>query len=374
MAAGDFTASASNKPIIRLNELHRQPTMVQAEFSHPVMTAKTLMEKQSVQITPTLNGRECIGVKAWYMEAGFDATTYSGSVADATLVCDNGSGTQLQTNSQDYVNNVFINAKVAVPSFRCSNESEYIEEKAKALLKATTDIKRKLNNAHFLPLLTGNVQEDQWGAANRPALWEEASSGGNRLAVDPSLWNYDLLLELELLADFNEMEKGEYSIIDSTSLYVDKNVQEYRRLNDDGKDGNAIYNSHNIHWDHRNIESTLSRKSTFVVQNSVVCFWNTAWYSPTPELVDPSLNLYQYTIDDPELMWNNNGTMQRLQYHVEESFVCANRTSNQERVYNHVFLVTLIGGLYLAPTGFNKAGVPARELTGVLEIVNEVIV
>ena len=165
----------------------------------------------------------------------------------------------------------------------------------------------------------------------------------------------------------------DYIIIDSSNLWMDRALAEIRSRNNDQRDEAASFNQFNIHWDTRDMESTLGRRSTFIVNPNVVGFWNVTWSNPAsnPTLEDASNNLWTYRIADPILKWNDNGTMRPVEYEVEYSYECLNRTSVGQRQYAHKYYIRLIGGLVIAPLGFNKAATPAAELSGIMEIVNE---
>lgn len=370
MPTGVFTPSTSRKLLKEISSTFTRPTMVEAEYSHPVMTAKLLLEKQTSQWEPRLmEGKICQGVDIWYQQSGVDTVTHSGTSASATT-CTIPAGLEAQTNSTAYNNNVFIEATVTINDKKCDNELQFIDESRKQIQKAITDIHRKLNTDFAIPLLTNNVQPNQYAsAATNLSILPQGT--GNRLKLDPSLWNFEALQSFKLLADQNDIY--DYFILDSSNLWIDRALAEIRSRNSDQRDEIASFNQFNIHWDTRDMETTLGRRSTFIVNPNVIGFWNVTWSAPftNPTLEDPQNNLWTYQMPDPILRWNDNGTMRPVMYEVEYSYECINRTSVGQRQYAHKYYIRLVGGLVMAPAGYSKAAVPAAELTGVLEIVNE---
>lgn len=350
-----------------IDQTFRRPTMVEAEFSHPVMTTKLLMERQTSNFNLIFDGSGvCQGADVWFLQSGADLVTHSGTAASGTT-CAIPAGTQLQTNSESYDNNCFVEAVAEVEDNRCDNELQFVQESAKAIAKAMNDIRRKLNTEHALPLLTNNVQVNQWANATQYNFLDQGT--GNRLKLAPGDWSFESLQYIKALAAQNDLD--EYFILDGMNLWADRGLAEVRRLNDDQRDEVELFNQFDIHWDLRDLDATLGRRSTFVVNPNVLAYWNVTWNTPVPQNTDPSNNVWEYTLADPMLMYNRNGVMAPVQYEVEYRFECINRNNTTQKRYVHRYYIRHIGGMAIAPLGFNKAAVPARELSGILEIVNE---
>lgn len=377
MPTGVFTPSASRKLLQEVTQRFTRPTMIEAEFSHPVMTAKLLLERNTASWEPRImNGNICQGVDIWFLQSGADTVTSSGT-APGALTCTSPAGIEAQTNNVSYNNNIAIEATVTINDKKCDNELQFIDESRKQIQKAITDIHRRLNAEFAIPLLTNNVQPNQYaGAANYSLL---SQGTGNRLKLDPALWNFESLQAMKLLANNNDIY--EYFVLDSSNLWLDRALAEIRNQNRAGQTGQdelASFNQFDIHWDTRDMETALTRRSTFIVNPNVIGFWNVTWSSPfnSPTMEDSSQNLWTYTMPDPILRWNDNGTLRPVMYEVEYSYECLNRSSVGQRQYAHKYFIRLYGGLVIAPPGMTKppigsATAPAAELTGIMEIVNE---
>jgi hypothetical protein len=70
MAAGDFTASVSNRAIIQLNQMFNTPNHTQVETLEPAMSAKALLSRHRARTSQMLVNGKCVGVKAWYQRGG----------------------------------------------------------------------------------------------------------------------------------------------------------------------------------------------------------------------------------------------------------------------------------------------------------------
>lgn len=357
MPAGDFTASVADRVKLQLEKMFKMPGPAQAEFFHPVMSAKLVLERQTVEVEPVLQNGKCIGVKAWYLQDLQSSIVHSGTTprTNQDADCNIPTGKELRTEGTDYDNNLYIEASRIVKDGKCNNLLEFTTESAKALEKAMLDIRKELNT-RVINLLAANAQANQY---TQVADYITASAG-NRLKIAPSNWDFETLAELRLLAENNQI--FDPIILNGRNLFTDKTLAEHRKLNSDQKDEASLFNEWDIHWDTRNVDQTTSRLSTFLFSPNVVCFWNTYWNTPVANNIDPANNRWVWTITDPELMYNDNGMMKPITYEVEYQRVCTGRTTHGELKFDHTWFVRLYGGLVLAPSVSN--------LTGIMEIEN----
>lgn len=360
-----FTASTSLIVQKQLEMMFTRPTANEAEFNHEVMTAKVLLEKQSVETDTLMEGNRCVGVKAWFIQDGQTSITYSGSVPNPSEDCTTPAGVELSTNSKTFNNNLFIEASRAVKAEKCDNDLTFAVESAKAIQKAMLDVRKDLNKK-YIQLLAANVQANQY--TNVSSIITAQS--GNRLKVAPSNFTLELLLELGLLANNNKIFDPVF--INGRNFFIDSELARYRTLTTDQNDEARIVNDFDIHWDTKNpgfsVDSVTTRLSTFIVNPNQLVFWNTTWSDYEPKLEDPKNNRWTYLMDDPELVWNDNGVLRPVTYEVEYSYVCDSRLKGR-LIWNHTYFVRLYGGLDVGPTGKNDAG--SSVYTGIMEIVAE---
>lgn len=368
MAAGDFTASAFPNMLVAMDDIMTGETPIGAETNHPVNTATALLENQSVDTRELVTDGRCIGVDAWFLEVGSHLLIYSGTVADDEQGCDLETGVQLQSRKLEFRNNYHIKSGFQVNARKCGNASDWASEMAKGLARAMSENRKAFNNLHAIPLLASSSQANQYAEID-PMFTDYGS--GNRLKVDASKMEYEIVPELSLIAENNLMPN--YLMLSGRNLYMDKVLAEYRRENDNQRDQLAIFDDVKMYWDTRNMDTVLGRRSTFLVNPASFLFWNTAWWSETPVQVDASTNTWHYKVMDPVLKYNDNGTMKPVWHHVEQSYTCASRDELGEPVYAYTVNVTMIGGFYKAPDGFNRpistATAPTTAITGVMEIV-----
>ena len=357
MPAGDFSASVADRVKLKLEDMFKRPGPVESEFFHPVMTAKLMLNRQTVEVNKVLEDGQCIGVKAYYLQDLQTSIVHSGTTprAGQDADCVIPSGVELQSNGTDYDNNLYIEASRLVKANKCNNLVQFVDESAKAIEKAMLDIRKELNT-RCINLLAANPQANQYANAASYLV----VSAGNRYKIDPSNWDFEMLAELKLLAENNDIYNP--IILNGRNLWTDKYLAEHRMNNDNQRDQNSIFNDWDIHWDTRNIDSTTSRLSTFIYSPNVTCFWNTVFSpSATPTLVDPSNNRWVYFMNDPELTYNDNGTLRPVQYEVEYQRVCNGRTTHSQLTFDHTWFIRLYGGLALAPSASNRTGIMEIE-------------
>lgn len=341
MAAGNFTASASPQILEQLEMMFPRPTMVEAEFNHPVNTFKALAENQTFRAEERLINGRCEGVRAWFLKGNTDEASETNP---SSLDCTTPDGTQLETSYKDYDNQYPITYTARIDDGKCDNEITFAYESAKALQHAMLKIRKKANEK-FINLLAGNLQANQYAGV---ADYITAGTG-NRLVADRDRFNYEMLAELALLAENNRLEN--YLVISGRNFWVDKYLADARRATTDKNDQARIFGNFKIYWDTRNIDAELGYPATFILNPDVLAFWNTTFSTPTPKQLDE--NRWAFTIQDPELMWSKNGTLVPIRYEVEYEKVCVGRTSLTEMKFTHTYFVRLLYGLDIAPAGVN---------------------
>lgn len=372
MPAGDFTASVLPDILMQVEDIFARPTAIQCEFEHPVMTAKLMLERQEVRTVPVLEGTVCKGVKAWFLQSGTDSIVHDGTAERTTANCDIATGTQLQTNSKTYDNNISIQAVHEVEDARCDNAVTFQRESAMAIIKAMVDIRKRLNT-RCLALLNANVQPHQYTNIDATYIGGNYSLNANSYKVAPTNFNQDTLQYLRLVAH-HEQVKDPIILNVGSNFFMDKDIAFFKRVTTTENYKNEIYNAADIHWDLDGYDSLATpRNTTFIFSPNVVLFWNTIIHNTNvPIQIDSSKNLWVYKIQDPELMYKKDGRLVPVEYDVRYQFTCNGLTNLGQEKFVHKYEVTLRGGLDIAPSGFNRAATPVAELTGVTEFVAEV--
>lgn len=362
MPSGDFSASQYPKILTALSEIHIEaPSTLEGEMMWPTPTAEKFMAAQTVR-TEALRGvgQDCREVDAYFHVVG------SHLEVTAPVDCDLADGPELQTDSIRYANNlndIWTSFKILEP--RCNNATDFTMEMAKGLTKAMATIRRRINTK-YIQLFDANAQANQ---ATGYTEFAAAAGGANRLRYNVGTDNFSTLRGMELFAADNYL--GRTIFATGQSFYRNADISQYYGLDDDKRSQAAIFADSEMVFDPRNIDQITGAKTTFIVDPSVLIFWNHTWYSDTPTIVDPSTNYTRYTIADPSgAMWRDNGSMRPLRYHVETKFECVGRNANKELQYGYTVNVSIPGGLHKAPDGYNwplnTATAPTQDLTGIL--------
>lgn len=348
MAAGDFTASTANRVNIELNKLFIDP-ITQSEFDHPVDTAKALLENQKVMSTEILEGDRCVGVKAFYIKGANDLVVSKST--DCTLP----TGTELETSSKNYTSGYITGASAKVLDEWCNSELTFAQLSAKAIQKAMSDIRKSLNNTTLIPALTAGAQANLDTGID--STWDDTTNTP-RIDVPETDFVWEKLGEFRAVAQNNDF-MDDFIFISGRNFYQDWYNRNYRITDTRVDSAGEAFNEYNMFFDIRNLDATMTRKTTFAVDTGSYFFWNTVINTPTAVQVQE--RRWVYTIQDPVLMWNRNGVLTPVTYEVEYEKVCSSRETTLNTLnYTHTFYIKLLGGFSLAPTGVSSQ-------TGVLE-------
>jgi hypothetical protein len=364
-----FTASEIPDVLTRLDNVMPGSTAYKAERTFPTPLLDAMLDMQTVSAIPTFQEGRCIAVDAAFLEVG-QSTTTAAAYDPTAQGCDLLDGPEASTRKKTFTNGVIAIASHKITAPKCANAVTRNEEMAVLMRKAFADI-RKVAQREYLDLFTTNVQADVSGGEG----FGTATSGGNRLAVDPAEWNFELLRRIELLAAANQFPERKL-IANGQNLWLDADLATFRALNDDKRDQAAIFGESNIVWDYRMQDAYLGRNSTFVVNPDQFIFHNTSFYPP--EGMTKVINGKQrtlFSVADPELSFRLDGRLVPVRYHVEVEETCVGRTAMDEPIMEILVNVKLLGLIDIAPAGYTNpaliADAPAVALTGVLEIVRE---
>lgn len=358
-APGEFNESLALQVQENLETMFPNPTMVEAEFRHPVMTAKVYLENHGAVANEILemgadsNGEDCEGVKLYFLRSENEGVDYSGTVADETLDCEVPVGQELYTDGKVYKNNMVIRKGFRVLDSECRDDMDYAMKVAKGQQKAMLEIRKEINNRLITFLSTSaqpNLDDDI------PAEWDDTTAPP-RIRIPKANFEWDLLGEIETNAMINDIEN--FHILNGRNFKQQVWQSDYSRLNVDTREAAAAFNDYNLHWDVKNIDRVLGRRATLLFDPNMFAFWVTNYGSTTPNMVKD--NHWEYTVADPELRYMRNGQLVPVMYQVELSMKCIGRTKGQGRLrWAHDWMVRVIGGYDKAPTGL-------KGQTGVIE-------
>lgn len=369
MAAGDFSASQFPNYFARLQELNLEGNQ-QGEMNWPTPTADTLMRAQSLRMDYIGLGADCRGVDAHFHQVGSHMFIHDRTTADTAQGCDLVAGPELQTNSVELKNNLFIKAGFTIDAKRCNNASTFNDEMAKGLAKAMATLRRRLNR-RYIVMLDGAAQANQ---ATGYGDFSAASAGGNRVAFETGTDNIKTLRKIVTMMDENYFGTQPI-LISGKSFYHDADIARFYAADDDKRSEAAVFDDARVVFDKRNVDQITGRSTLLAVEPAVLAFWNTAWYPETPEVRSFSDNYTVYKLTDPVAMWNDSGTLRPIEYQVESKYVCSTRLANDELQYTYTINLTLVGGLHKAPDGYNwpldDVTAPTEALTGVMVFVQE---
>lgn len=355
MAAGDFSASQILDAQAKVQEYWRSPGPWNAEFSHPVDTVRALFSKQTASASEVQNGGRVIGQRVYWPKSGVDSITHNGTSAPS-LDCTLENGTQLETDEKIYTDNVFVFSNVALTETDLRQKNMYSPEEliAQTLIKGMNDIRKKLN-VLGINFLNANKQ------ANLDSLVTSSDLGNGNWAVNADLAtieipvddarNEDAIVEWETVLRNNDFN-GSYFIISGRKnwrLAFDTSM--YKARNDDQRSIMATFGAYDMFWDVRDLDQTLTEFNSFAVDPNAYLFVNKSYSSLVP--VQKSETLWEYYIEDPDLMIMENGVMRPVRYEVVMQRKCSTRNSDTSIALDHQFEIKYLGQKNVAPPGID---------------------
>lgn len=355
MAAGDFSPSILLDSQAKLLEMWRNPTPSQAEFRRPVETARALLENQTARTTPVQLGPRVLGQRVYWLKSGDTTITHSGTAAPVGLDCTLESGTQLESDSETYTDNVFIFKNVALTDTDLNQKNIFSRDEivAQTLAHAINRI-RIAFNTRCINFLNSSKQP------NLDNLVSTSDLGNGNWAVNADLAtieipigdtkNEDALVEMETVLRRNDFY-DEYMLISGRNNWrLQYDTSGFKARNDDARSIAATFGQYQLYWDLRNLDDTLNGQNTFAVDPNCYVFANRT-YSESILPVQVTENQWQYYIEDPELMVMENGRMVPLRYEVIYQRKCTARNADTSISFDHQWEVKLLGQLNLAPAG-----------------------
>lgn len=377
----NVTAGALNAIQERLEAVFSGDTPTKYPYYEPGHTIAGLMEKNTANFAPMLNEDQSVaGYQIHFLRAGSDSVTQDDAPAtvNAALDCTVASPSYATSANQTYNHNKQIVAAVAANDglagniFNNPNIGIGDREKASAIvaervMKAMKDIRVRLDQwgVDFLHAtrtgvnndseLVGFTQFNTTGAANR----FEAPAA--------SFQSADFLTDIDALVANNNMQ--DYFIVSGRRNFYNAVVDaDFRRLNDDQR-YLTRFDTADIYFDIRRLDSRLNTATsltgkgfTFCVGQGTYGVWNYAQAKPVP--VEVAADTWVFTVEDPMLTINFNGSVRPVMYEVLYKKECTGRDSLGRLAYDHKMELRFLGGLVAAPAD-------ADGHTGILELVTE---
>lgn len=360
MAAGDFTASARNR-LQALIDTIATAGPAEYENNYQVESIRTVLEKQQILPQPITTGNDCIGFDIHWIKSGADTLTYNGTAQQGEgyleQTCDLASGLEAESDSLTYSDNVRVISTVDVDDNLCANTIDFARLSAWQLNKAMLRIRKALN-VRIVNFLNSNAQvcldsgvtsidngNGAW-AINADTITIELPTAD---AKDP-----DALALVDSVI-LNNNFYGEYFLLSGRfNWYQQVYNANFRNLNDNERNQLAAYNAHNMFFDVRDLDSTLTGKNTFAVDPWAYAIWNRVYSAGTePSQVDSDAGaLWEFYIEDPILrIKQEDGSFAPVRYEVVYQRVCQGRNANTKHNFIHRFEVKFLGGIAVAPEG-----------------------
>lgn len=359
--------------VYELSELYGNPNLSDARYAQEPQLVGALLNRQTARSAPILTSGKCVGAKVWFYDAGASDTVYSGTVANPSNDCDTEACGVGQTVGKDLDNNLFIDDCKAAQEERCDNELEFAQETAKVLYhlmyQMRVNFQKRVLNTFMLA-----AQQNQVPTGQMPSYMLERSNS-NILQIDHANMVeaeiYNTLVDIDTLSQQNSLFDPIY--LNGRNFRNSKILAEYNALNLDQRSQSAIYNAigRNMLWDNHivaGVDTVTTELSTIAVSPNAYLFWNYVHYPTVPVMKDASKNLWVFSIEDPFLTYNDNGTIKKVMYDVEHTYACTGRNANGDLVYLHNYKIFLRGGFQLSPLGFDMAGT-SQVYTGVMHYV-----
>jgi len=342
-----FTASVMNRLKVRLDSMFADPRLVNSHLIQPAMTARALLMNQTASADPILKGGKCVGVTAYFLD-----TSQTAEVA-ASTDCTTPGGSEASTDSKDFTTSQIANSAITAKDNRCDNEVTFVEEMSAVTMRVITDLRRQLNEYALAVLdAASSALIDTTGL---PSTWDPTTSTPI-VTLPASEATWENLGYFSLIAELNNVGPH-ITISGATSFWGEWWKSNYRQFNDNERGIFRAFQDQGFYFDARQMDQILGTPSTFVVGVNSYVFWNATTSTPTPTEVSVGANgkKFIFTLPDPELMYNDNGTLTPVVYEMEIEESCSARNSATGQLQKtYKVYGRLAGGLGTAPLGPNN--------------------
>ena len=350
-----FTASAIQVAQEKLESIFASPNTTKTEFLQPAETARALLMRQTSNTTPLKRGDKIYGTEVWFYSPAAAVI----DVGDAPSDCDVPTGTVGQTQKVTFNDEILTRAGARAQSNRSTNLMDFADEIAQQTAHMMAVMRKDLNRNVIIPGIAAASQVNLDTLA--PAGWDYATNSP-RFTVPDSAFTWTNINEFRIIAENNNF--GDFFFVSGRLMNDDAWLATLNKMNEGERAAYLAYNqgSNFPYFDTRDLDQAMTRKTLFAIDSNSFIFWNNIRSSSTPTEVDT--NVWIWTVADPILRWNDNGTLRPVMYEMEMKKTCASRDSLEFRSDTYDLYGRLIGGFEFAPTGPNNE-------KGVLQFSNE---
>lgn len=354
MADGDFTQS---------DRCALQLTMDQAFVDSPnqvaanraAVTAQALAAEQRGRIDQNVwsDANNCAGASVSFMKTG-DTVAYSGAISGDSVSCDLGDCNEGEAVSVDIKPDNWVRACVSVSTDTCSSVLDYATRRSSVLGKAVSDIRIAFDKI-AIAFLAANEQDNLYAGVSAIDLgngpWG-VDTGGAIIGVPaPDLHTPEGLAAAEqvvmgnYIMDHFWVHGNAWYDANFLSSFADQNI---------GCCDHTVYRMFaggRHYWDLMYMDSELTPNgNSFAVSPGSYMFvpFNRA-PSTTPMLVSPTDGMYRFSIQDPNWVWSNGGSMLPVPYNVLMQRKCTGRNAVGDPIFQETYEVTLNYALVAAP-------------------------
>lgn len=364
--ATTLTDSVLNNVQMKIERWFDENTPSKQPYMQPAYTAKAMFMKNMARTTFREQGDKYVGVDIKWLKLGSTTADYDGdgTTPSFTVPSDLGSGAGPESDTKTYTNNVKVQKLVEIDDNELSANLYNLDELiAERLMAAMLSVRLTLNS-RWITFINANrtgINND----GNLPTgLTFDAVD--DEFDIDTGVFDMQsprTLTDLDALARNNLMEG--YFMLNGRrhfyNVYVDA---DYRKLNDNEREFIRIGET-DMMFDIKNLDATLTKNNTFLIQNGAYAAWDYIHSSITRTPTQYKDNAFQYFIEDPMVMINDNGRLRPIRYNVYyQRKDQAGNGDTMRRGYTHVWEVTYNGGIWVAPP--NEDG-----HTGILKVVSE---
>lgn len=357
MAAGNFDASDIQVAQVQVNRMFADPNITYTEFQRgEAATARALMMRQTASTVERLTGGVCEGVDVWLVRP---------SAADVLSQVSGLSGCAIPTATEDESEKITLTTTVLAASSaklkdnKCGNLVDFQGELALQIRHILSENRWKLNTAKIIPDLAAAAQQNLDTMID--GGWDDTLP---RIIAQEADFSYSNLNEFRIVAKNNGF--GEFFFLSGRLFNDDKWLAMLNNANEGERMRALAWANREIYFDERDLDSTMTKKTTFAVDRNSYIFWNTYRSSAQVTLVDTANQRFQWAIPDPVLTWMDNGQAKPVVHEMEMVKSCTGRDSHSFPIYTYTLWGRILGGFEFAPAGPN-------DETGVLEFGYEAI-
>ena len=221
------------------------------------------------------------------------------------------------------------------------------------MIKGINDLRKKINtrlisfmNASKQPNLDDLVTTSNLGNGN----WAvNADLATIEMPLNDSK-NEDAIVEMETVLRNNDFNGNFFFVSGRRNWRLAFDTAMYKAKNDDQRSIAATFGNFDMYWDVRDLDQALTGFNTFAVDPNAYLIVNRN-YSPSQIPVQKDENKFEYYIEDPDLLINENGVLRPVRYEVVYQRTCVGRNADTSLAFSHQWEMKFIGQFNLAPVG-----------------------